>query len=546
MAIEPIIKSDGKEMQAHIQCFYVDVNHEFNKVPMAELHLIERHQVKEKFALTDDEFFAPGKAIEISISVDGEPFPLFKGLSVAQRLSWQENGPVLVIDLVGEAVKMTSVRKNKVYQEKKDSDIIKELIGANQLTAETAPTTQLHKQMVQYYATDWDFMVSRAEANGQVVLAKDGQVTTLIPEVAAPTLTLEFDKDDIYDFDFQANARSQLKEVSAMAWDIKAQKMTPESKGTEFALSQGNYEPAKIAPLLGGDKAVLMHGAEAEPGELKAWADGQVIKSRLSLLRGWVAIPFDGKVKAGDTLEIKGLSARFSGKTLISGVRHQFTAGGRSETMIQVGLSACWFYEQPHVTDAPAAGLLPGINGLQVGIVEAFEADPADEQKLKVKVPAFGDPEGVVWARLLSPDAGKERGFFFRPEPGDEVVVGFLNDDPRQAVVMGSLYSSVNATPVPVADKNPQKGLFTLKKYQLLFDEQEEKILLATSEKNSITINEKEGVIEVLDANQNQVTLDKNGVKVTSGKDLELEIKGNFKVNASGNVEIKGAKVEVI
>ena len=66
---------------------------------------------------------------------------------------------------------------------------------------------------------------------------------------------------------------------------------------------------------------------------------------------------------------------------------------------------------------------------------------------LKVLLPGIDAKKGTIWARLASPDAGNERGFFFRPEPGDEVVVGFFNDDPRQAVILGAVYGAKNKPP---------------------------------------------------------------------------------------------------
>ncbi|MFN8395712.1 MAG: phage baseplate assembly protein V [Bacteroidia bacterium] len=49
----------------------------------------------------------------------------------------------------------------------------------------------------------------------------------------------------------------------------------------------------------------------------------------------------------------------------------------------------------------------------------------------------------------------------FWPEVGDEVIVGFLNDDPRAAIVLGSLYNSPNPPIYPHDAKNPKKGLIT-------------------------------------------------------------------------------------
>ena len=57
-----------------------------------------------------------------------------------------------------------------------------------------------------------------------------------------------------------------------------------------------------------------------------------------------------------------------------------------------------------------------------------------------------GNVDGVdLQSRAILVDAGKQRGQVFWPEPGDEVVVGFLNGDPRQAILLGALHGKTNA-----------------------------------------------------------------------------------------------------
>ena len=47
-----------------------------------------------------------------------------------------------------------------------------------------------------------------------------------------------------------------------------------------------------------------------------------------------------------------------------------------------------------------------------------------------------------VWARMAHVYATEDCGFVFYPEVGDEVVLGFFDDDPTYPVILGSLYSS--------------------------------------------------------------------------------------------------------
>ena len=88
-----------------------------------------------------------------------------------------------------------------------------------------------------------------------------------------------------------------------------------------------------------------------------------------------------------------------------------------------------WFAEQFEVQKPPAAALIPAISGLQTAVVTQLENDPKGEHRIMVKMPVISTSDEGIWARIATLDAGDTRGSFFLPEIGDEVVVGFLNDD---------------------------------------------------------------------------------------------------------------------
>jgi uncharacterized protein involved in type VI secretion and phage assembly len=246
----------------------------------------------------------------------------------------------------------------------------------------------------------------------------------------------------------------------------------------------------------------------------------------------------------GSLIEIAGAGKRFSGKTLITGVRH-FCGINGWVTDIQFGLSATWFSAQPDITDAKAAGLLPGVNGLQVGVVEKWEADPDKENRVKVKIPAINTDNGILWSRLTTLSAGKSTGVFFQPDPGDEVILGFLNDDPRQPVILGSVHSSANPPPLKPADKNPEKGIVSKGGIKILLNDENKLLTIETSDKNTIIINDKEKTVEIKDANNNTVKLSADGITLDSGKDVIIKAKGGIKMEASAKVEIKGSAIDI-
>ena len=242
--------------------------------------------------------------------------------------------------------------------------------------------------------------------------------------------------------------------------------------------------------------------------------------------------PGDGGVRGGG-----GVGARFNGKALVSGVRHEISTKNW-ETDISFGLSPDTLATtQATVADPGANGLLPPIDGLQIGLVTALEGDPDGEERIQVHIPAI-DPAGDgTWARLATLDAGSDRGTVFRPEIGNEVVVGFLNRDPRNPVVVGQLHSSTNASPIPASDDNHHKGLKTRSGIELTFDDDKIVAVLKTPNANTITLSDDEGSITIVDENSNSMTMNSDGIAVVdaNSNSMTMDSNGIAFVDANGN-----------
>ena len=542
------ITSDGQMVDPEFELLYIDVVHEYNKISSAELGYLDGDAATQEYRVSDSAFFQPGAEIEIKLKYEGERSSsktVFKGVVLKHALQSNAGGCVFVTELTDKAVKMTAVRKSAVNEKIKDSDIISKLIAVNGLEGTVEATEVTHEKLVQYNVTDWDFMVSRAEVNGLLVATDNGNISAKKPSLTgSPVLSLMPGIDEVYEFELEADARSQYKKIQSSSWDVKKQQLTGLTSAAAFSLKQGNLSPEKLALVTNGEDTLISVVSFGEK-EAQAWANAKMVRSRLSMLKGRVKISGTAVVKVGDLIELRGVGKRFSGTTLVSGIRHQLTGGGWS-TDIQFGVDAEWFLSKnTNVVTPKAAGLLPGINGLQIGVVEKFEEDQEKENRVKVMVPAMGEEKAILWARLISLDAGNNRGVAFWPEPGDEVILGFLNDDPRQAVILGSVHSSAKPSPVKPVEKNPEKGIVTKEGLKMMFNDEKKTIIISTSDNSVITINEKEKSIEIKDANKNSILLSNQGISLKSDKDII--IKSGANVNIEGKaVEIKGNKVDVI
>lgn len=541
-----ILNKNGQSMDPTYEFLSLDISKEVNRIPYARLMLVDGDAAKQTFAISDTDFFEPGQTIEIKLRYEGSAdVTVFKGVVVGQGVEVDQHGSLLTVDLKDAAVKLTLTRKNLIYRNKKDHEIIKDLVKQGGLKTSSAfdkvKGSIQHPELIQYYCTDWDFMLSRAESNGWLVLADDGVISASeLTLTGQPNHVFEYGLSEIFTFEIEADASYQYSAVQSVAWDIKTQKLTKAAKAKAFTLTQGNLQGDKIAQTIGVKANQLTHAVPLDPKELQSWSDATLSKNRLSLLRGRIGVPGFGDIKPLELMEVAGIGKRFNGKTLVTGVRHRVDQHGWL-TDVQFGLPPERFAERSDIMDVPAAGLLPAVNGLQIGVVSKFEEDPNKEFRVKVILPSIDEAQGVVWARLASPEAGKGRGYFFRPEPGDEVVVGFFNDDPRQAVILGAMYSSKNAPPPAVAKltaDNIDKAIVTKNGLSVTFiDDKTPALLIETPGPNRLLLDDYTKSIQITDQHSNAITLSDKGIEIKSSKDI--------KITASGNVEIAGQEVDV-
>src|SRR5580658_6431357 len=76
--------------------------------------------------------------------------------------------------------------------------------------------------------------------------------------------------------------------------------------------------------------------------------------------------------------------------------------------------------------------------------------DPENQNRIQVQVndlSATGGQASSVWARLVMPFSSDNRGGFFIPEVGNEVLVTFLSGDTRFPVVLGGLWNGGDVPP---------------------------------------------------------------------------------------------------
>ena len=157
------IYSDGELVPPGVGIISVLIQNSINRIPSARLVLIDGDVTTGDFSASASELFVPGKPIEIKAGYDGNQASVFKGIIVRHGIEFTEgNLTHLIIELRDPCVKLTVGRKNKYFFDSKDSEIIEEIIGGySGLSSDVESTDNSHPSMVQYYVTDWDFILRK-------------------------------------------------------------------------------------------------------------------------------------------------------------------------------------------------------------------------------------------------------------------------------------------------------------------------------------------------------------------------------------------------
>nr|WP_243852956.1 phage baseplate assembly protein V [Sphingomonas naasensis] len=195
---------------------------------------------------------------------------------------------------------------------------------------------------------------------------------------------------------------------------------------------------------------------------------------------------------------------------------------------------------EARIADPPAAGLAPPLRGLHIGKVKAVAEDPDGDFRVQVALP-LTDDANLVWARLGQPYASSGFGWSFFPEVDDEVVLGFMNEDPASAVILASVYSNQRAPTHTPNKANDIKALVTRSKMEVNFNDKDVILKISTPGGRTVELDDKTGTVTVTDPNANKLVMKSDTVELVSAANMTIKSAANMTIDCGANLTIKAA-----
>jgi type VI secretion system secreted protein VgrG len=444
----------------------------------------------------------------------------------------------------------------RIFQNKKLEDILRDVFGRRgfsdfkfQLSGNYTPW----EYCVQYRETDFNFVSRLMEQEGvyyyfehekdkhTAVFADSPAAHQPFPKYekltfSALTTIHEHDQEHVYDWVAEGRHHSGKHQYTDYHFPTpNADLKTPESNPGRFAHS--DFEifdyPGEYDKRSDGEQwsRVRMEELRADRETFQGGGDvtGLATGRKFTLSEG------PNPVDVGQYLVIA------SSIDLQSNVYESGTTGemGESYHCTFTVIKATDQFRPARLTPKPV------IQGLQTAVVTGPKGEEIYTDKYgRIKVQFFWDREGkhdentTCFMRVATSWAGQGWGAIGLPRIGQEVVVAFLEGDPDQPLVVGSVYNGNQMPPYKLPD---EKTKSTLKSRSTLNG--------STANWNEIRFEDKKGSEQIfINAEKDMDLRVENDSREFIGKDRHLIVKANQTelVESNKHAHVKGDHVEKI
>jgi Rhs element Vgr protein len=539
------LKLNGQPAPPDHPIVSVDVWLGVNKVGRARVTIEDRQNDQETFPISVSSSYVPGTQLSIELGYDQESSAVFSGVIITHGLDvGPDDAPLLVIEAADPAMALTLARHSAVFTDSTDSELIEKLLRDQGLEADVTATSDKYPSLVQYACSDWDMLILRAEVNGMVVTNTAGKVS-----VAPPDTKAEPDVQLVYGLSIRqaqltldASTQFDPSVLRSLAWDPATQSVAEGAVPSLDMEELGNLSSQTLAQVFGIKDAPQQTAATLKTGDLTGWSKAELMRLRLAKIRGQLRCAGTAAARPAGMVTLDGFGDRFNGNAFVSGVVHQVRSGDWT-TELEIGLDPQPFaVTTPNISPPGAAGQLAAASQLQVAIVDKPAEDPEGQMRLPIRLPLAPSQNQPIWARLASPYAtANKAGIQFWPEQDDEVLVAFMDNDPRCPVVLGSLYSKQKTTPAPLDSKNPLKCIVSRELLRIDFEDDKKAIQITTPGKQKIRLDDDSKKLTIADANGNVITLSDSGISLESNGDIKLAAKGSIQLDAKTSLSLQGA-----
>jgi len=432
-----------------------------------------------------------GRSLSLQSTASGTK--LFVGFVFDVKLTYQTSGSfAVIVKGVSMSYKLDLAPRHHYYGPVAVADVAQQMAGNSgvNVAVKTGGGTKAALDLVQWEETDWHFLWRLCDDFGLYLVATDDGVR--IDEgfsESGPELHWRSDKDNGL-VEFSVGGSLGAPSMDGCHYDFTTSKSQSFQQVSQDPTLSGAVDTFTSA-VKQQAKSVLKAGYKPWRNRVKSIDDYQASLKQEAEWSVGSRLACEGvsrceSLSPGQNVQASGI-VDGSGKYNIISVVHQLGPEGYTNQF------QCTPWTKYRSNTHPERPCVAGVYSARVINID----DP--QRQGQVQVQYYWQEQGqTTWIRHLTPYAGADRGLFFRPEVGDEVLVAFEEGDPERPVILGSAWNMSDAIPNEdfwggETHNNDVKRIVTKSGHRIsLIDKQgEESIGIATPLHAKLVLHEK-------------------------------------------------------
>lgn len=440
-----------------------------------------------------------GSPISVEMTLaDGKSTRPFHGMCLS--ISQEERDQFFTrfrLEMVPKVWLLTQVTRSRTFSQQSIPDILRKVLGGFTTQFELTASYPKRDFVVQYRESDWAFACRLMEEEGIFYYFRHaaGSHTLVLADAATTHKDVTGNKDIVFEDVLGGTRDDDRIETWSKTQEIRLAKVKLwdacfEMPGKNLEVVKKVVDSVKVGTVAhrlvasGADQLEFFDfpgghagrfdgidpGGGERAGDLQhIFSDGnRLVQARMQAnTAGAVVISGNGncrRLQAGFRFNLVRHTDA-NGEYVLTSVTHRAKLSGdfRSGQMDEFAYSNTFTclpsavpYRPPQATPKPSI----------VGTQTATVTGPAGEEiftdkygRVKVIFPWDQDQKESCWIRVGTSWAGKQWGAIRLPRIGQEVIVTFLDGDPSQPLVVGSVYNADQMPPYKLPDHKTQSGV---------------------------------------------------------------------------------------
>ncbi len=262
---------------------------------------------------------------------------LFKGEVTALEPNWGLEGvATLNVRALDNTHRLGRGRKTRWFKDKKDSEIAQTVGGECNLSVQVDDTQEVHPYTLQRNESNLGFLKRLAARNNQILSVEEGKLVFKKAALNGQGITLSYGTD-VRSIRMQFNAQDQVSKVVVRGWDVREKK---EIVGTatvgDIETIGGGQKGAELANSKFGESvAYITDVPVGSQAEANALAKAEMNRLARQFCHGTCTAEGNDQLRAGTTVEVKGLKQGHNGTFYIVSSRHIISATAGYQTEFQ-------------------------------------------------------------------------------------------------------------------------------------------------------------------------------------------------------------------